>query len=93
MQVPTNASDIHDTRVALRVDNYGNEVFNHYWRRSLYRRYEYTLNELNQPELLLSAESMELKVNPGDATDVRRLNFTWTIQDYTANNIWIAINW
>ena len=34
---------------------------------------------------------MELKIDAGDQSEVRKLNFTWAVRDYTENNIWIQI--
>ena len=86
--MPFNASEVKQNRVALRLDDYDNQIYNHYWR-DLHRHYEYTFNEQSRPEWLLSAESLELKINPGEESDVRKLNFTWSILDYTSKNIWI----
>ena len=47
------------------MDDYNNTVHNHYWR-DLYRRYEYAWDEELRPELLLTAESMELKIDAGE---------------------------
>ena len=55
---------IQPTRVALRDEDYNNTIYNHYWR-NLHRRYEYTLNEDLRPESLLTAESLELKLDAG----------------------------
>ena len=42
---------------------------------------------------MISAEALELKIRPGDGSDIRDLNFTWTLIDYTENNIWLQLEW
>ena len=104
MLPPSNHTEIENTRIALRIENYTETVFNHYWRRdleqvnerhsrSLHRRWEYNHNERTYPELMLSAESLELKILPGENSEIEALNFTWTMKEYTSEYIWIQIDW
>ena len=93
MQIPVNYTEIQDTRVALRIPDYKETIYNHYWRRELWRRWEWVANERTYPEYLLTSEALELKIKPGDGTDVQKLNFTWELLNYTENYIWIQLEW
>ena len=42
---------------------------------------------------MLTSEALELKIRSGSESDIRDLNFTWSILDYTENNIWIQLEW
>ena len=102
MAIPYNFSEIQDTRVALRLKEYEEKTYNHYWRdlqqersrsRELHRRWEWNNNENANPEYLLSAEALELKILPGENSQIEVLNFTWFMIEYTEDYIWIQINW
>ena len=94
MNVPANFTEIEETRVALRIPEYRETTYNHYWRaRQLWRRWEWNENERTDPEFMLTSEALELKIRPGDGSDVQDLNFTWTMLDYTENNLWLQLEW
>ena len=104
MSAPASFSEIEETRVALRLKDYEEKTYNHYWRnleqvdekgwsRELHRRWEWNHNERRNPEYQLTAEALELKILPGNHSQIDALNFTWTMLDYTSDYIWIQLDW
>ena len=42
---------------------------------------------------MLTAQALELKIKPGNYSEIERLNFTWTMVGYTSDYIWIQVTW
>ena len=89
MKVPELPQLLKDTRVAFIEEV--EEVGEASGGRMLTRNVEWVQTEEPLPVALLTTESLELKVKPGDMSDDHSLNFTWNIVDYTEKYIWVQV--
>ena len=80
---------LKDTRVAFIEEV--EEVGEASGGRMLTRNVEWVQTEEPLPVALLTTESLELKVKPGDMSDDHSLNFTWNVVDYTEKYIWVQV--
>ena len=83
MKVSDEPSQIKDKRVAFLNEKKG--------RRKLAQSIDWVETEKPLPEALLTTESLELRVRPGDSEINNNLNYTWYVIEHTERYIWIQI--
>lgn len=92
MLLAPDRDTINISRVAVDTKNSTDSALLN--RRRLYYRYYGMFDNIEQdPEWYLIIEALELKIRPGDPdTELKSVNFTWSLVSYDERQIYIQID-